>query len=169
MMNPTPVVSTGRSVAALAGFLLLSLVTGATGAFASRNAQAFYAQLAQPSWAPPPWLFGPVWTVLYVLMAVAAWLVWRQRGWAGARGALTLFLVQLVFNGLWTWLFFAWRMGGLAFAEILVMWVLIAATVVAFWRTRPLAGALLVPYLAWVTFAAALNFALWRANPGVLG
>lgn len=169
MISARPVVSTGRSLAALAGFLALSFVTGATGAIASRDAQAFYAQLTQPSWAPPPWLFGPVWTVLYVLMAVGAWLVWRQRGWAGARGALTLFLAQLAFNALWTWLFFAWRMGAVAFAEILVMWVLIAATLAGFWRIRPAAGALLVPYLAWVTFAAALNFTLWRANPAVLG
>ena len=129
----------------------------------------FYETLLRPSWAPPAWLFGPVWTVLYLLMGVAVWLVWRPAGFRAAAAPLTLFLVQLVLNALWTWIFFAWNRGGLAFAEILVLWVLILATLVAFWRARPLAGVLFVPYLAWVTFAAALNLAMWRMNPAVLG
>ncbi|WP_292449307.1 TspO/MBR family protein [Methylibium sp.] len=110
-----------------------------------------------------------MWSVLYLMMGVAAWLVWRARGFDGARTALVLFLVQLPANALWTWLFFAWREGGLAFAEILVLWALILGTVLAFWRVRLLAGALLLPYLAWVSFASALNFSLWRLNPGLLG
>jgi tryptophan-rich sensory protein len=161
--------SAGRQGAGLAGWLLGSFAAAAAGGVASANAGDFYQQLVRPGWAPPPWLFGPVWSVLYLLMGIAAWLVWRERGFRGARAALTLFIVQLAANALWTWLFFAWRLGALAFGEILLLWVLIAATIAAFWRVRPLAGALLLPYLLWVTFAAALTFAVWRANPGLLG
>lgn len=157
-----------RQAAGLGGWLLASFVAGALGAAASAGAAGFYQQLTRPPWAPPAWLFGPVWTVLYVMMAVAAWLVWRERGFADARAALGLFVAQLAANALWSWLFFAWRLGALALGEIVLLWLLVAATIAAFWRVRPLAGALLVPYLAWVTFAAALTFSLWRLNPAVL-
>ena len=158
-----------EQVLGLAGWLLVSFVAAALGGAASIQAGPFYTQLARPGWAPPASLFGPVWTVLYVLMGIAAWLVWRVGGFRAARAPLTLFLVQLAFNALWTWLFFAWRRGALSFAEILVLWVLIVATQISFWRIRPLAGALLVPYLLWVTFASALTWAMWRLNPLVLG
>lgn len=161
--------SARRQGIGLAGWLLGSFAAAAVGGVASANAGDFYQQLVRPGWAPPPWLFGPVWSVLYLLMGIAAFLVWRERGWRGARGALTLFVVQLAANALWTWLFFAWRRGALAFGEILVLWVLIAATIVAFWRIKPLAGALLIPYLMWVSFATALTWAVWRGNPAVLG
>lgn len=157
-----------RQTAGLAGWLLASYAAAALGGAASVGAAGFYQQLSRPAWAPPAWLFGPVWTVLYTMMAVAAWLVWRARGFAGARAALTLFAAQLAANALWSWLFFAWRLGTLALGEIVLLWLLVAATLAAFWRERRLAGALLVPYLAWVTFAAALTFALWRQNPAVL-
>ena len=152
----------------LAGWLLLTFVAAAIGAFASIDAGAFYGELMRPSWAPPGWIFGPVWSTLYVLMAVAAWWVWRARGFGGARIALMLFIAQLAANALWSWLFFVWHQGGLAFAEVLLLWGMIAATVVAFWRVSRLAAALLLPYLAWVTFAAALNFTVWKLNPGLL-
>ncbi len=154
---------------ALVGWLLLSFVAAAVGGFASANAASFYGQLTRPGWAPPAWLFGPAWTVLYLMMAVAAWLVWREGGWHGARTALTLFVVQLVANGLWSWLFFAWHRGALAFADVVVLWLLIVATIAAFWRVSPLAAVMLVPYLAWVTYAAALTLAVWRLNPSILG
>ena len=103
-------------------------------------------------------------------MATAAWLVWRVPQPSKARsGALSLFVIQLVANALWSWLFFAWHLGGLAFAEVLLLWLLIASTLLAFWRLNPTAGLLLVPYLAWVTFASALNYTLWQLNPAVLG
>ena len=153
----------------LAGWLALAFATAAVGAAASVSAKPFYAELMRPAWAPPGWLFGPVWTTLYALMGVSAWLVWRERGFAGARTALALFIVQLAVNALWSWLFFAWRLGGPAFAEVLLLWCLIVATVFAFWRIKPLAAVLLLPYLAWVTFAAALTFAVWRLNPALLG
>jgi tryptophan-rich sensory protein len=153
----------------LAGWLVVAFAAAAIGGVASANAGDFYTSLSRPPWAPPPWLFAPVWTLLYLLLGVAAWLVWRERGFAGARMALTLFLIQLALNALWTWLFFAWRQGALAFVEILVLWVLILATAVAFWRIRPLAGALLLPYLLWVAFASALTWAVWQRNPSILG
>ncbi len=150
-------------------WLLASFATGAIGGLASINAAGFYGQLVQPSWAPPAWLFGPVWSVLFVLMGIAAWLVWREHGFRNARSALTLYAVQLVVNALWTWLFFAWHLGAVAFAEIILLWLLIAATIAMFWRLHRGAAALLAPYLAWVSFAAALNFTLWRLNPAILG
>ena len=150
---------------ALAGWLVASFAAAALGAVATRQAPEFYAQLARPDWAPPGWLFGPVWTLLYAMMAVAAWRVWRK---AGFGTALYLFLAQLALNALWSWLFFAWRLGAAAFGEILLLWLLIAATVAAFFRIERLAAALLVPYLLWASFACALTYAVWRANPQLL-
>lgn len=152
----------------LLGWLLASFATAAIGAVASVNAGTFYGELVRPPWAPPGWLFGPVWSVLYFMMGVSAWLVWRRRGFRGAGGALLLFAVQLAANALWSWLFFAWRQGGFAFAEVLLLWCLIAATVISFRRVSAVAAGLLVPYLAWVTFASALTFSVWRLNPGLL-
>jgi len=156
-------------VPALLGWLALCFAVAGIGAVASTNAPQFYGQLVQPRWAPPPTVFGPVWSVLYLLMAVAAWLVGREWPGPGRRRALALFGVQLAANALWSWLFFAWHLGGWAFADIVLLWLLLAATVVHFWRLRPLAGALLLPYLAWVGFALVLNLVLWRANPQLLG
>ncbi len=153
----------------LIGWFLVSFAVSAAGAIASIEARDFYAELVRPDWAPPGWLFGPVWTLLFALMAVSAWLMWRNGGFRAHRIALSLFLVQLVFNALWSWLFFAWRLGGPAFLDILLLWVLILATLVAFWRVQRLAGILLLPYLLWVSFAAFLNYAIWQLNPALLG
>jgi tryptophan-rich sensory protein len=158
-----------KQILGLIGWLVISFAAAAVGAVASIQARSFYSQLAQPAWAPPPWLFGPVWTVLYALMAIAAWLVWRSGGFRTNRIALAFFWGQLVLNALWSWLFFAWHLGALAFADIVFLWVLIVATLVSFWRLRPLAGALFIPYLLWVSFASALNYSLWQLNPQVLG
>lgn len=153
----------------LIGWLVASFAAGSVGAIASAHASVFYGQLSQPIWAPPAWLFAPVWSVLYILMAVAAWLVWRKHGFHGASAALWLFVVQLAVNALWTWLFFRLHRGALSLAEIAVLWLLIAANIFAFWRLQRLAALLLLPYLAWVSFALALTFSLWRLNPAVLG
>ena len=153
----------------LVGWLLVAFVAAAVGGFASVGAGEFYRDLVRPSWAPPGWLFGPVWSVLYLLMGVAAWLVWRARGFAGARSGLLMFVLQLAANALWTWLFFVWRQGGLAFAEILVLWLLILVTIGLFWRVSRVAASLLLPYLAWVSFASVLTLATWRLNPALLG
>jgi tryptophan-rich sensory protein len=158
-----------KQIVGLVAWLIVSFLAAAVGGAASIQAGSFYTRLLRPEWAPPPEAFGPVWTVLYVLMGLAAWLVWREGGFRAAKPALTLFLVQLALNALWTWIFFAWQRGGLAFAEVLVLWALIVATLISFWRIRPLAGALLVPYLLWVTFAAALTWSVWRLNPQLLG
>lgn len=158
-----------RQSLGLAGWLAASFVAGGVGAIASANAGVFYGQLSQPSWAPPAWLFGPVWSVLYILMGVAAWLVWRKHGFSGAATALSVFCIQLLANALWTWLFFVWHRGALSLAEILVLWLLIAATIVAFWRLQRLAALLLLPYFFWVSFASALTFSLWWLNPTLLG
>lgn len=160
--------TTGGMLVGLAAWLGVCFLAAAAGAIATADAGAFYTRLVRPTWAPPPSLFGPVWTVLYVLMGIAAWLVWRDGGFRASRTALTLFLIQLAVNALWSWLFFGWRLGAVSFVEVVVLWVLVAATLVSFWRKRPLAGGLLVPYLLWVSFAAALNFTIWRLNPGSL-
>jgi benzodiazapine receptor len=159
----------GRQVLSLAVWLAVTFVAGALGALASVDAPVFYRALERPAWAPPPAVFGPVWTVLYALIGVAAWLVWQRRGSRRVAATLVLFVVQLAANALWTWLFFAWRLGALAFVEILLLWSLILAALVAFWRVRPLAGVLLLPYLGWVAFAAALTYAVWQRNPALLG
>lgn len=158
-----------RQIAGLVGWLVVSFAASAVGALASVRANTFYGQLVQPAWAPPATVFGPVWTVLYALMAIAAWLVWRSDRSAATRAALWLFAAQLLLNALWSWLFFAWHRGAWAFADIVALWILLVATLVAFWRVRPLAGALLVPYLLWVSFASALNYSVWQLNPHLLG
>ena len=150
----------------LLGWLLLVGAAAALGSLGSRDAPAFYAQLSLPAWAPPAGWFGPVWTALYAMMAVAAWLVWRSL--LPRRGALALFGLQLAANVLWSWVFFAWRSGEWALADILALDLLVVATMAAFWRVRPAAAALLLPYLAWILFATALTFAAWRMNPALL-
>lgn len=149
---------------ALIGWLVLTFLASTTGVFVSTG--GWYASLVKPSWNPPGWLFGPVWTLLYIMMAVAAWLVWQRGGWAAQRWPLALYLTQWALNALWTPLFFGLQRPGLAFAEIIVLAMALLATVVAFWKVRRLAGALLVPYALWVSFAAVLNFTIWRLNAG---
>jgi tryptophan-rich sensory protein len=146
----------------LGGWLLLCFAAAAMGGLFMPG--EWYAALKKPWWNPPGWIFGPVWTELYTMMAVAAWLVWKRGGFAAQRWRLTFFLVQLALNGLWTPLFFGLHRPGVAFVEILLLWLAIAATLTAFRRVSQAAAWLLAPYLAWVSFAAVLNFALWRLN-----
>jgi len=153
----------------LAVWLIVCFTAAAIGAAASAQSVGFYEQLTKAAWAPPVFLFGPVWSMLFVFMSIAAWLVWKSGSFEKHRTALTLFIVQLVFNSLWSWLFFAWQKGEAALIEVIVLWLLIAITTILFWRVRPLAGALLVPYLAWVGFAGVLNYSLWQLNPVLLG
>lgn len=158
-----------KQILGLAGWLCICFAAAALGAVASAQAGTFYQSLVRPDWAPPGWLFGPVWTVLYVLMALSAWLIWRESGFRKSGATLYLFLFQLSVNALWTWLFFVWHQGGLAFAEILLLWFLILVTARLFWRRSRGAGVLLLPYLAWVSFASVLTWALWRGNLHILG
>jgi translocator protein len=157
-----------KQVLGFIGWLAITAVAATIGALASIEAASFYMSLERPSWGPPPTVFGPVWTALYLLMAIAAWLVWRNGGFAARRSALVLYIVQLAANALWSVLFFGKHQGALAFADILLLWVLIVATLVAFARANKLAAALLVPYLIWVSFAAALNFSVWQLNVAAL-
>lgn len=157
-----------RQVVGLIVWLIVTFTAAALGAWASADAGSFYPELSRPSWAPSASVFGPVWSVLYTLMAVAVWLVWRQGGWSRQRVPLILFLVQLAANALWSWLFFAWHLGGAATFEVVVLWLLIVATIGSFWRRNRLAAVLLVPYLAWVSFATMLCLVLWRMNPSLL-
>jgi len=151
-----------QSVLGLVGWLVLTFAAAGVGSMFMPG--EWYAGLAKPAWNPPNWLFGPVWTVLYILMAVAAWLVWRRQGLAGAALPLLVFVVQLVLNAMWSWLFFGLQRPGVALAEILVLWVAILVTILLFFRVRSVAGILLIPYLLWVSFAAVLNFTIWRLN-----
>lgn len=144
----------------LIGFIGMTFLAPLAGAWSMPG--EWYRSLAKPSWTPPAWLFGPAWTVLYLSMAVAAWRVWRKAGWAAP---MRWWLVQLVLNAAWTPIFFGLRQPGWAFAEIVMLWIAIAVTMILFLRTVSWAGWLMGPYLLWVTFAAALNLAIWRLNP----
>jgi translocator protein len=154
--------TTTRSVIALILWLVVAFVPAIVGS--QFMPDQWYRDLQKPSWNPPGYLFGPVWTLLYTLMGIAAWLVWKKAGFSGAGTALTVFLIQLAFNGAWTWIFFGQHNIGAALVEIVVLWFLILATIVLFWQQSALAGGLLIPYLAWVSFATALTFAIWRLN-----
>ena len=157
-----------NGVGAFVVLLAATFAAGGIGAVASVSAPQFYQALARPTWAPPPSVFGPVWTVLYVLITAAAFVVVRTAGWRAARIPLLLYALQLLVNALWTWLFFAWHSGIGAFLDIIVLLVLIVATMWSFWRVRQAAGLLFLPYLAWVCFATLLTWSVWRLNLGVL-
>ncbi|WDZ84955.1 TspO/MBR family protein [Micromonospora cathayae] len=146
---------------ALLGFGAAVVVAAGIGVLGVSDTSGEYASLRQPAWAPPSALFGPVWSVLYAMIAVAGWLVWRR---AGFGPALWVWTAQLVLNAIWTPIFFGAGRYGLAFVDIVVLWLLIAATVALFWRLSRPAALLMLPYWAWVTFAAALNLAIWRMN-----
>lgn len=162
MNNPSDQIPAWRRWLVLGGFLVLSFGAAALGSpFIPGE---WYASIAKPSWNPPSWVFGPVWTLLYTMMAVAAWLVWQRGAGRARRVALGLFGVQLALNAAWTPLFFGLHLMGIAFAEILLLWIAIVATIMAFGRVHRVAAWLLAPYLAWVSFAAFLNFTLWRLN-----
>ncbi len=147
--------------------LVLGLSFGAAfigGLFTGTSVDGWYQTLPKPGWTPPSWIFGPVWTLLYLAMAIAAWLVWRQRAFSNVSAALSLFVAQLVLNVAWSAVFFGLQNPQLAFVNIVLLWGAILATMIAFWRITTVSGWLFVPYILWVTFAAALNFAIWRMN-----
>ena len=157
--------STGSALA-LVVFIVACFSAALIGSiFTASSIPVWYENLLKPSFSPPNWLFGPVWTVLYLLMAVAGWLVWQQRGRNPTIALpLALFGIQLVLNTLWSVLFFGLQAPGTALVEIIVLWAAILATLLSFRQVSKGAGWLLVPYLAWVSFAAVLNFEIWRLN-----
>jgi benzodiazapine receptor len=139
-------------------------VAASASAFTSSSVNTWYRQLRKPAFNPPAWIFAPVWTTLYLMMGLSAWLVWRNAGWTQGRMALTLFLVQLCLNGLWSALFFKLRRPGLALFEIAILIAAVALTAVAFLPISKLAFWFLVPYLGWLAFASLLNLEIWRLN-----
>jgi translocator protein len=146
-------------------FLIGCFAVAGLGSFATvPEIPVWYANLRKPAWTPPNWLFGPVWTALYLAMAIAAWMVWRRTGWEGSNGALWLFVIQLALNLSWSFIFFKFHSPPWAFVEIVVLWIMIAATIAKFAGISRASAILLAPYLVWVTYAAALNFAVWRMN-----
>lgn len=154
--------------AVLASIIAATLLAALLGSVASFDAPEFYQELAKPSWAPPAWVFGPAWTILFVLMAASAWLVVKGRALSSSRSALTLYGTQLALNAIWTWLFFHWHLGAAAFVEVLILLAMVVITARAFYRVKPLAGWLMAPYIAWVSFASLLTYSVWQGNPGVL-
>ena len=143
----------------------ICLLVGASGSLVTATSvRDWYPQIAKPSWTPPDAAFGPVWTALYILMGVAAWLVWREGRGIERRRALLIFAIQLVLNSLWSYLFFGMKSPGWAAVEIVLLWIAIVATIAVFGKIRRLAAVLLVPYLLWVSYATALNIAIWSLN-----
>lgn len=162
-MNRTPV-GKMHNLVGLIGWLAITFAFAAVGA--QFKPGAWYDGLAKAAWNPPAWIFAPVWTLLYLLMAVAAWRVWRQAGWTRARLGLGVYVVQLILNALWSFLFFGLHRPDLALADLVMLWIAIFAAWQSFRRIDRPAGWLFVPYLAWVTFAATLNYAVWKLNGG---
>lgn len=152
-------------VVGLVGWVALCFLAAGIGSAATTpQVPDWYATLEKPSFNPPAWVFGPVWTILYLMMAVAAWLVWRIGGWRPVALALVVFCAQLALNTLWSILFFGLQSPTVAAVEIVVLWLAILATILLFWKHQPVAALLLAPYLAWVSFAAVLNFSIAAMN-----
>jgi len=152
-------------LASLIGLLFSLMLVAAIAAVGGQfSPDAWYQGIAKPSWTPPGGLFGPVWTFLYASMAVAAWLVWREHYTRIATSALGVYILQLILNAIWSWVFFGLHQIGVALADLIVLWIFIVTTTVMFWKVRPVAGILLFPYVAWVTFAGILNYAIWILN-----
>ncbi len=157
--------SAARSVISLVFFIAVCFAIAGIGSYVTFPAVTdWYAGIKKPTWTPPGWLFGPVWTVLYLMMAVAAWLVWRRAGLSAAAVPLSIFALQLALNLAWSLIFFGKHNIGLAFVDIMLLWFAIIATIITFGRVNMLASWLLTPYLAWVSFASALNFTIWNMN-----
>jgi translocator protein len=157
-----PFKSVSSQISALILWLALTFSASITAIFVS--ATGWYATLQKPAWTPAPWVFAPVWTLLYFLMALAAWLVWREGGWEKQKGPLGLFLIQLGLNALWTPLFFHWHLPEIAFCEIILLWFAVVATLISFWRVKKSASLLLIPYIIWVSIAALLNYKICSLN-----
>lgn len=150
---------------ALAGYLTACfLVSGISGYATAQAIPTWYASLSKPSFNPPNQIFAPVWTVLYALMGIAAWLVWRMPDSADRTRALVLFWLQLLLNFAWSWIFFHQHLIFAAALEIVILWFAILFMTMAYWRVYPPAGWMMVPYLCWVSFASILNWGIWHAN-----
>ena len=150
------------SIIGAIGWLVLTFGAAALGARFMPD--DWFRKLKKPSWNPPNRIFALVWTVLYLLMAASAWLVWQRHGFGAAALPLAFFILQLILNAAWSWSFFGRHAIGAALADIIVLWFVILATLLSFWMLEPLAGVFLLPYIAWVSFATFLNWTIWRLN-----
>jgi benzodiazapine receptor len=155
--------NTSKQVCGLVVFLLLCLGVGFLGSLATTpNIDGWYSDIQKPSWTPPNAVFAPVWTALYILMAISAWMIWRMA--ETKRGIpLFLFFLQLILNAVWSWVFFGMQSPSAGMIDIVALWFVILAMIIAFWKINPLAGIIMIPYLLWVSFASALNFAIMQA------
>lgn len=155
------------SILSLVVWLAICFAIASIGRIAKPD--AWYRGMNKPAWNPPDWMFAPVWAILFIMMAVAASLVWSKRGEAEVGLAIGLFVTQLSLNALWSWLFFGFHRPDFAFFEVIVFWLMILATTIEFWSISPTAGKLMLPYMAWVGFASFLNLVLWRMNRYAVG
>lgn len=154
-----------QNILSLIIFILICLFAEVVGSYLTfTSVKDWYPTVAKPSWTPPSWLFGPVWTTLYILMGISAWMVWKEGGFQQNPFALGIFFIQLAINVLWSGFFFGLQGIGLALINIVILWVLIIAMVITFWQTKQMAGVLNIPYWLWVSYATALNFQIWRMN-----
>jgi len=151
-----------QNLLVLGGWLILSFAVATFGGLFMPG--PWYEQLTKPTWNPPNWIFGPVWTFLYIAMAVAAWLIWKQGGWKAQKLPLSFYIAQMLLNAAWSFLFFGQQQIGLALIDLTLLFLLLAITTALFWSKSRTSGILLVPYLLWVGFATSLNFAIWRLN-----
>ncbi len=158
-----------HSTFGLIGWILFTSLASISGAVTAKHAQTFYASLDKPRWAPPAWLFGPAWGVLYLCMSVAAWRIWREYGFGAARAALILYAAHLIFNTSWSYFFFVRRSGLYSTVDAALLSASVYATGIVFWQYDHLSGLLFIPYSMWVTFAMALTVSVWRRNPELLG
>lgn len=146
----------------LMGWLALCFAAGLFGSYFDPG--SWYEALNKPSWTPPNWVFPVVWPILYAMMGIAAWLVWRDYGFKDASSQLRWFLLQLGLNAAWSWIFFGRQSISMGLAEILLLWIAIFFTIILFWDKRKSAAWLMIPYLLWITYASALNFSIWQLN-----
>jgi len=151
-----------KKVLALIGWILLCSLAGIFGA--QFEPGTWYQLLTKPAWTPPNWIFPVVWPILYILMGISVWLIWKMKNTTLLQTEFTWFFVQLALNALWSWIFFGLHLIGTGLAEILLLWISILFTTLLFWKKNKTAGFLLLPYLLWVGYASALNFAIWQLN-----
>ena len=148
----------------IVSILVCFAASGVGALFTTPNIEGWYQTLESPAGTPPNWIFGPVWSLLYLLMAISAWWIWKEKGFREAQRPLTIFAVQLTLNVLWSILFFGFQSPGVALLEIILLWIMILTTIVTFSRIAKVAGLLLIPYLLWVSFATYLNYGFWSLN-----
>lgn len=154
--------SKSKKIGALFGWIVLCSLAGIFGA--QFEPGAWYESLQKPSWTPPNWVFPVVWPILYLMMGVSAWLIWKMKEVSIGDTEFRWFYLQLLLNAIWSWIFFGRQMISTALADIFLLWIAILFTILLFWNRNRSAGLLLIPYLLWISYASALNLAIWQLN-----